>query len=121
MIEWVRWVCFLGGLSNTSPDIHSFIHFGHLKILIKTTIIFAFRTPNESEPLPSELKEPIAIANDLLFPPPPVGDSAIVAIDSQSGVPEESNSVSEGGEESLGKVNMQPGFIIAMTKILFVS
>lgn len=64
------------------------------------------RTPNESEPLPSELKEPIAIANDLLNLPPPVGDSAIVTVGSQSGVTDESNSVSENGEETQGKVRL---------------
>jgi hypothetical protein len=42
----------------------------------------------------------------LLYPPPPVGDSAVVAVSSQNGVPEESNSVSEGGEETLGKVRL---------------
>ena len=51
-----------------------------------------------------ELKEPIAIADDLVHPPPPVGDSAVVAVDSQSGVLEESKSSSEDGEEVPGKV-----------------
>ena len=80
------------------------------------------RTPNESEPLPSELKEPIAIANDLLNLPPPVNDLAVVAVGSQSQVPDENNSVSENGEEMLGKVRLafvwQPGFI---TMINFLS
>ena len=69
-------------------------------------MFFLKRTPNESEPLPSELKEPIAIANDLLYPQPPIGDSAVVAVGPQSGVSEESNSVSESGEVTLGKVRL---------------
>ena len=40
----------------------------------------------------------------MLYPPPPIGDSAVVAVGSQSGVLEESNSVSEVGEETPGKV-----------------
>jgi hypothetical protein len=80
-------------------------------LIYKTTIkLLLFRTPNESEPLPSELKEPIGVANDLLNPPPPVGDPAVVAVGSQSGVLEESNSVSEDGEETLGKVSGATGF-----------
>lgn len=65
---------------------------------------FVFRTPNESEPLPSELKDPIAIADDLLHPTPTIEDSAVVAVGLQSGVLEESKKIPEAGEETLGKV-----------------
>jgi hypothetical protein len=87
------------GKSYTSLD----IHFHFIQFILHYNFV---RTPNESEPLPSELKEPIAIANDLLNLPPPVGDSAVIAVGSQSGVPDESNSVSENGEETLGKVRL---------------
>lgn len=61
----------------------------------------------------------------MLYPPPPAGDSAVVAEGSQIGVPEESNSVSEHGEETLGKVCLgfavQPGFITVAKKVSFVN
>ncbi|KAF8810420.1 hypothetical protein BYT27DRAFT_7186494 [Phlegmacium glaucopus] len=65
------------------------------------------RTPNESEPLPSELKEPIAIADDLLDPPTPIGDSSVVGVGLQTMVHEESKTISGDGEETPGKPKME--------------